>query len=73
MSNKARLNATIPQKVSDMLEEYAEEYGISKSGATAMILMQYFEQKEMIQRTKDMPNSVEQLQQLAEKARKTTE
>lgn len=62
--DKARLNATIPHRINDMLIEYANEYGLSKSGAVAIILQQYFEQREIIQRSKEWLPLVEQLEKL---------
>lgn len=62
---KVRINIMIPQPVNELLESHCKEYGLSKGGAVAMILQQFFQQQDVINRTKDLPNILGQLKQFA--------
>ncbi len=67
---KQRMNITIPKPVYEELENYCKDYGLSKGGAIGMILQQHFEQKEVLKRSKNIPDIIEQLQTLANKVKK---
>lgn len=73
MAPKKRLNTTLPEKTIDKLEEYSQTYGISKSSAIALIVEQYFQQQDIIERSREVPTILSQLQELASKVKIPTE
>ena len=69
-ANKQRLNTTLPKKTIEKLEQYSQQFGMSKSSAIALIVETYFQQQEVIERSREMPGIIDKLTELANKVKK---
>jgi len=70
---KKRLNTTLPEKTINKLEEFSINFGMSKSSAIALIVETYFQQQDIIERSKEMPDMIEKLRELAKQVQMPTE
>lgn len=48
MADKKRINVYLPEALIDNVDEYAKEFGVTRSGMLGFIIKQYVDQQEVI-------------------------